>query len=501
MREQRPSVPGLAAINVGLTVPSLAWAGPSLGVCSLPMGRFGAPARLTLGACVVMTALLTWVASAGAAASWRSLGASGQLNISDLVGTARGSDGTLHVAWSRRTSNGLYDLMQTPVAAGGAVRSPRPIVTGWANIEGPTLLASGSALFAFFSGTQTLVTGDPHEGVDYAISADGGGSWALAPTAVAAGDFAGERDASVALGPNGTLASWYAGEETVVHFGTDPTTINQRGYGLGTDQAIAVSGNSALVAWCTGVQGPNGVFVQSVDPATGAPAGAARIVPGSTSRGSGGAAEAFCPASTRVPLVARQAKGFFVATVDGNRRTLYGWSVGAARPHRLAGGSSYKQQVAAAASPGPKASVWAGWVQDGKVMLRRSNASASVFGATVTLNGPRDGQIDGLDLNAQDDRVDVIARVAHDSGAVRLEHTQSYPGLTLIAANGRRPSFRVLDAGDPVRHATVTVAGHSASTGSDGRVRITVDHPGRYTAHVTAPQYVGASARVIVSRR
>ena len=104
-----------------------------------------------------------------------------------------------------------------------------------------------------------------------------------------------------------------------MHFGTDPTTVNQRGYGLGTGQAIAVSGDSALVAWCTGVQGPNGVFVQSVDPATGAPAGPARIVPGSTSPASGGAAEAFCPASTRVPLVARQGKGFFVATVNGRR--------------------------------------------------------------------------------------------------------------------------------------------------------------------------------------
>jgi hypothetical protein len=270
---------------------------------------------------------------------------------------------------------------------------------------------------------------------------------------------------------------------------------------LGCGQALAVSGDSALVAWCTGVQGPNGIFVQSVDPATGAPGGAARIVPGSTSRGSSGAPEAFCPASARVPLVARQTKGFFVATVDGTRRTVYGWSVGAARPHRLAGGSSFKQQVAAAASPGPKASVWVGWVQDGKVMLRRSNASASVFGATVTLKGPRDGSIYGLDVNAQDDRVDLVARVQHDSGVVGLEHAQSYPGLTLVATSGRRPSFRVLDAGDPVKQATVTVAGQRSKTGPDGRVTLTVDHPGRYTARVTASHYVGASARVTVSRR
>jgi hypothetical protein len=407
----------------------------------------------------------------------------------------------LHVAWQRRSANGLYDLMQTPVTARGVVRAPGPIVTGWASVEGPTLLASGSALFAFFSGTQTLVTGDPHEGVDEAVSSDGGSVWALSPTSVAAGDFAGSRDASVAFGSGGLLASWYAGEETVVHLGTDPATINNRGYGLGTDQAIAVSGGSALVAWCTGVQGPNGVFVQPVDPATGAAVGAARIVPGSTSRGAGGAAESFCPASTRVPLVARQQRGFFVATVDGTRRVLSGWSVGAARSLRLAAGTSYKQQVAAAASPGSKASVWVGWVQDGKVELRRSNGSASVFGATVTLDGPRDGSIFGLDLNAQSDCVDVIARVEHDDGTVGLEHAASYPGLTLVATSGRAPSFRVLDAGDPVKGATVTVAGRSARTGADGRVQIAGLRAGRYVARATAPRHVAASAPVTDRRR
>jgi hypothetical protein len=465
------------------------------------VGRIGIWSRGALCASMLACALLAPAASAGASTVWRSLRTSGQLDISDLVGTARGPDGSLHVAWHRRTSNGLYDLMQTPVATGGAVGSPTPIVTGWASVEGPTLLASGKDLFAFFSGTQTLVTGDPHEGVDFAISGDNGASWALSPTAIAAGDFAGQRDASVALGPDGALASWYAGEETVTHLGTDPTMLpNQRGYGNGTGQAIAVSGGSALVAWCTGVQGPNGVFVQPVEPATAAPAGPARIVPGSTSRVSG-VAEAFCPASTRVPLVARQNKGFFVATVDGKRRTVHGWSVGAPRALTLAGGTSFKQYIAAAASPGKKASVWVGWVaEDGKLQVRRSNPDASVFGATVTFDGPRDGSIYGLDLNAQDDRVDLVARVQRDNGTVGLEHTQSYPGLTLVADGGKRPSFRVLDAGDPVKNAKVTVAGQSGTTGSDGRVVIPVDQPGRYIARATAPKYVGASASVTVRR-
>jgi hypothetical protein len=450
---------------------------------------------LTLG----VLALLAGAPQAGAATSWRSLGTSGQLNISDLVGTARSTDGALHVAWHRRTDAGLYDLLQTPVSATGAVGAPVPIVSGWASVEGPTLLASGNALFAFFSGTRTLVTGDPTEGLDSAVTADGGATWNLAPAAAAKGDFAGQRDASVALGPSGALAAWYSERDTVVHLGTDAAVPNQRGYGAGTGQAMAVSGGAAMVAWCTGVQGPNGVFVQPVDPATGAPAGAARIVPGSTSRGSDGAAEAFCPATTRVPLVARQGKGFFVATVDGTRRTVSGWRAGAAKALTLAGGSSYKQQVAAAASPGPKASVWVGWHDDGgKLKLRRSNGTATVFGATVTLDAPRDGTLYGLDLDAQADRVDLVARVQHADGTVGLEHAQSYPGLTLEATSGARPSFRVLDAGDPVAGAKVTVAGRSGTTASNGRVSISVPRAGRYTAQATKAKYVGADARVTV---
>ena len=143
---------------------------------------------------------------------------------------------------------------------------------------------------------------------------------------------------------------------------------------IGTGQAIAVSGGSALVAWCTGVQGPNGIFVQPVNPATAAPAGAARS-------------------------------------------------------QRLAGGSAFKPDVAAAASPRSKASVWVGWVDEsGNIVLRRSNATAAVFGAPVTVPGPRDGSSVGLDLNAQTDRVDLVARVQHGDGSVGLEHAQSFPG-------------------------------------------------------------------------
>ncbi len=429
---------------------------------------------------------------------WSSLRTSGQLDVSDLVGIARTEDGTLHVGWFTLRPDDTYDLLQTPVTAAGAVESPVPIVTGWADIEGPTLLGSGSALLAFFSGTQTTNTGDPTEGLDYAISSDGGDSWSLEPGAIATADYAHGRDTSVALGPAGALSAWYSIEQTVVHVGTDPTVPDQTGYGSGTGQAIAVSGQSALVGWCTDVQGPNGIYVQPVDPSDGAPAGSAQLMPGSTSQ-QAGATVAFCPAATRVQLVARQDKGFFVASANGVRHAVEGWSVGAKAPITLARSSDYLQNVASAASPGPKASVWVGWQDGDTIKLRRSNGNATAFGATVTVPSPG-GELFGLDLNAQADRVDLVARVERADGTVELEHTQQFPGLTLDSHNGATLTFRVLDAGDLVSGVTVTAGDKVATTDKFGVATIRGLDPGRYTAEATKLKYVGASARLTVPK-
>jgi hypothetical protein len=436
-------------------------------------------------------------AGAGAAPGrWSPVGTTGQLNISDLVGLARTADGSLHVAWQRRTPDGLYDLLQTPVTAAGAVRASVPIVAGWASIEGPSLVAQGSTLSAFFSGTQTTTTGDPHEGLDLATSGDGGATWALAPAAIASGDFASSRDAGVVAVGSTFVQSWYAGEETVVHAGLDKTVAAQRGYGSGTDQSLAADAAGAvLVAWCTGVQGANGVFVQPVDPSSGAPGGGATLMPGSTALASG-TPETFCPASTRVPLVAREGGGFYVVSTDVNRRAVRIWRVGSAASATLAGGTTTKQQLALATAPGGR--LWAGWMEDGRLKLRRSNRAATVFGATVTVGGPPgDGGVYQLDLSGQADRVDAVTRTEKSGSGVALYHAQSYPGLTLTARGGRRAVFGVTDAGDAVSGATIRVAGHTVTTNGRGQASVTLPS-GRYTATASKDKYVSASAALRV---
>ena len=457
-------------------------------------------ARLGLvAAASVATGLLVPAgASAASTPRWASLKTSGQLDISDLAATARTPDGALHVAWFTLRPNDTYDLLQTPVTAAGAVGTPVPIVTGWASLQGPQLLSSGNSLLAFWSGVQTTVTGDPTDGLDSGVSADGGDSWTVAPSAIANGDFVYGRNTSVTLGPAGALESWYSIADTVVHLGTDPTVPDQTGFGGGTSQTIAVSGSSALAAWCTDVQGPNGVYVQPVNPTDGAPAGPPQLMPGSTSQISG-KATAFCPSTGHVQLVARQNKGFFVASVNGARHVVEGWIPGAQHPVTIGTTSGTAEEVASAASPGAKASVWVGW-QDGDVIkLRRSNASASTFGATVTLPSPS-GELYGLNLDAQADRVDLVARVAQTNGTVTLEHAQAFPGLTLTSHNGKTPTFKVTDAGDPVADVTIAVGSKTATTDRFGTASVPGLAPGRYTARATRTKYVGARATVSVPK-
>ncbi|MFT3865182.1 MAG: hypothetical protein QM729_12975 [Solirubrobacterales bacterium] len=419
-----------------------------------------------------------------AATTWKPIGTSGQLDISDEIGLARTGDGTLHVGWYRLDGPAGYDLLQTPITAAGAIRPAVPIVSGWTIMEGPTLLAHGSTLQAFWSGVHTTVTGDPTEGVDQATSGDGGDTWAVSPTAIAAGDFAYGRDAAVVQSGSTLLQSWSGTSQTVVHAGSDPAVPGLQGYGVGVDQSLAASASGqVVVAWCASVDGPTGVFARSVDPGTGGPLGRTST-----------ASRAFCPASGRVPLVARSNGGFYVLSTDADRQTVGLWRVGAARKTRVSGGSGIKEQLALAGDA--EGRLWAGWIEGDQLVLRRScdKRGSLRFGAAVRIPLPAGQTIYQLDLAAQADRVDAIAR-GSDGTTVRLFHTQAYPGLSLAATGGKRASFTVTDACRPVAGARIAVAGSTLTTDASGRA--SVDLPaGRFTAKASKPDYVPATATV-----
>jgi hypothetical protein len=103
-----------------------------------------------------------------------------------------------------------------------------------------------------------------------------------------------------------------------------------------------------------------------------------------------------------------------------------------------------------------------------------------------------------LQLDAQDDRVDVVARTKNNANVVSLFATQVRPGLTLEGGSRmyiRATGFRVLDAGYAVGGATVKVAGRTLTTNGAGYAK--ADLPaGSYRVTASKVGYVGASLRV-----
>jgi hypothetical protein len=131
------------------------------------------------------------------------------------------------------------------------------------------------------------------------------------------------------------------------------------------------------------------------------------------------------------------------------------------------------------------------------IHLRRSNRSATRFGAEVRVKAPKSAvEVAHIDLDAQADRVDILASFSYaDSSQNTLYHTQAWPGLTLARAAGKVVSFLVTDAGDPVAGATIKVGGRTLRTNARGRA--SVDLPrGRLKAVASNAGYVGAAARV-----
>jgi hypothetical protein len=351
-----------------------------------------------------------------------------------------------------------------------------------------------------------LTTGDPTYGLDMARSFDAGASWQVSPTAVARNEFAFARTPAAVAASGTYVQAWYGTDATVVHAGVDPNVPPLGGYGSGIDQALAsasiVHGQAAqvMVAWCTT---SSGVFLARVDPYTsnGGRIGGVVTLP-DTGR---------CPADTRVALasfrdIRRDSPAgepyFYAAASSANGLSVRVYVIAQGRVvavQTVAAGPSFKQQIAIAT--GPSGRVWVGWRDSGTgdLVFRRSDPrSGFVYGAPVSVPLPRGQSVSQLALDAQGDRVDAIATTSDNNNVVSLFATQVRPGLTLNAGSAKRierTGFRVLDAGDPVRGATVKVARRTLTTDSRGYAKTGLPS-GSYTAIASKPGYVDASVRL-----
>jgi hypothetical protein len=467
--------------------------------------RLSVRVRIVVGAAAAAIALVAASLPAGAhAAGWQRVTDTSGTSV-DQVGLARAPDGALHVAW-RRTAATSEDLLHTVISARGAVGDTSTLTAGWASLSAPALVTVPGGIRAFFGGLHSTDSGDPNNELNTALSTDGGATWSLQTgSIVAPGAQAYGSPVSATMLADGTfLQAWAGTLGTWVHSGLDPATpyfdyqapLGNYGYDAGIASNAA---GQVQLAWYSSAEGHLGVLAQQVSPA-GSPAGSVVTMPDTGDMTVGMLA--------RTPVVAVPSGEFYIAYPTGTltQNRIRVWQVGA--PSTTLVGSTTGNSVAtiAAAADGRLWAVWAGGSgDDARVLVRRSNAARTRWGATVDA-GRAGGttQIYRLDASAAGGALDVLGLLSIGTSTnAATYHRRVLPGLTVQARPAGQPgrgapreTFTVLDAGDPVRGAKVTVRGRSALTGSNGTVRLSVSRTrSAQRATVTKSGYTPARVR------
>ncbi len=246
--------------------------------------------RIAALAAVVMTAAVG-VPAAGADTTWTKVSTDFSANIAipslGLTGT------TAVVAWTQATGPSTTDLDAVSFTTSptqdviGAAQSK--VLTGWAQIDYTHALfpAPGGALQLIYNGIHSTTTGDPLNAMATTLrNADG--SWA-APFAVS-GTSSGPTTA--VLSGATPLVAGYATQgieifnAAVAHApgASDYNLQPQIGGCCGYSPRMALDSAGHLwIAWYSNATGATGVYLQQLDPATGAPIGAPALAPNSES--------------------------------------------------------------------------------------------------------------------------------------------------------------------------------------------------------------------------
>ncbi len=430
--------------------------------------------------------LLLLAAPSAHAAQWKPVttpdGAS-----TDQVGLARTADGALHVAWHHRTGPNTEDLLHTLITPAGEVGSAAPIQAGWANLTNPALVSDPGGLRVFWGGIRTTDPSETNVETNTALSPDGGSTWALqsgSVVPVGAQSYASNMAATV-RGDGSTLQAFAGTLGTWVHAGLTPATPNhdyqaplgQYGYdpNLATDAKF-----TTILAWYSSAAGHLGVQTQYVG-FDGSPADAPVTMPGTGDLQLG--------MLGRTPLTARAGGGFYVAYPVA--RTVRLWRVGASSATTLWRGDEANVPAVAVAAAGD-GRLWIAWARNSRdILVRRSNQSATKWGAVVDAGHPKDvAQAYTLDASAAGGALDVLGNFnIGTSTQASTAYRRVLPGLTLTARRAKRKvHYEVTDAGDPVKGAEVTAGRRSGTTDAAGHVTLTTK--ARH-AKATHPGYSG----------
>ena len=161
---------------------------------------------------------------------------------------------------------------------------------------------------------------------------------------------------------------------------------------------------------------------------------------------------------------------------------------------------------------GPDGRIWVAWYNEDKntLSLVRSNKGVTAFGPVTTLpTSCAEHGLIGLG-SGQWGRLDIALQCLNKQLKIQDFFTQAIVPLvlepahvTVVDGKTQKVSFKVTDVGDPVPGATVKVGTYLAKTNATGTVTVTfpkTNTPGQYTVVASAPNYLPATALVVVSK-
>ena len=461
-------------------------------------------------AVVVPALLVAEPAFAGPPGKWtRVTGIEGVEAVNtDEVGLERTADGVLHVAWTRQAGGLADSLLQSAISANAkSVIGPVTIVgppNDGLNNSVDLLSAPGGGLRVLFSGLF------PMSGIDGVMSTStapsSGSAWSAPVTASSTGATSPVYVAAGiggAVSATGTVVSTWGDSgpgDGGFHIGLSPADPDNPFGVTASDVNPNVAFDSAsgagYVAWnVLGGSEPGSLRAMAL------PGGSALSAPKSAARWIG----------QRVSISGRiGAGGVYVAYGSGGNefsaRPAW-WRVGAKQP-RIFKRQHDAEHTGLAAAPAGR--LWLYWERDGRLYAVRTDRKAKKPGAIVSLKPPKGTQ--GIyRLNGEGSRGPLDLLVLADAkGGLGYFHQRILPGLSLSVQpqpvqRGKQASFRVSDAGTPVKGAKVTFKlgkkKLSKKTNAKGRATIKVPaktRPGRYSATVHRGGYAQAKRKVRV---
>jgi hypothetical protein len=427
--------------------------------------------------------------------------------------------GNAWVLWQRAAgANKTYEVAEVG-PTGRLVGKAADIFAGhhWGSLSGqPTLVGQASKPLVIFDGLSG-VPGPYNAGCVYG-ALSGTSPWSLQTWSLS--NNCTNPVGGAAEGGSGTLAAAWPGGWTTGHGVLYRVGVSSTIPATGSDQHIPLAGPATAfkasvasdvagngdfyVGWTRGFSKPargDGFYVRNVTAGTGV-----MKAPGtgtnSVNKMSGFGNLAISNTNTHAGV-------FMSYCSNGSTCTVELWHVGAKRalavPHSKGG-------VNPAVSAGPAGRLWVAWYNENnnKVSVTRTNKRDTRF-APVHSYRTHCAEHGLVGLSAgRSSRLDVALQCVN-TAKLQLEDfvTQVMVSLTLKPnrvtlhnTSAHRLTITVADAGDPVRGATVTVAGRSAKTNAKGRASITLPRgikPGHYNIRATARGYRPAGGRVTIT--